>query len=88
MVVATKGGLRLEGDCLVRDAGRRLLCEGVEYSLHALGTDYIDLYQVHWPDPHTPPEETAGALAEMVTEGRILHVGVSNYDVPQMRELG
>jgi aryl-alcohol dehydrogenase-like predicted oxidoreductase len=88
VVIATKGGLRMHGDRLLRDASRRWLREGVESSLRALGTDYIDLYQVHWPDPHTPPAETAGALAELVAEGKIRHVGVSNYDVDQLQALG
>jgi aryl-alcohol dehydrogenase-like predicted oxidoreductase len=87
VVIATKGGLRMEGDRLVRDAGRQWLRAGVESSLRNLGTDYIDLYQVHWPDPHTPPEETAAALAELVREGKVRHVGVSNYDVDDMRAL-
>jgi aryl-alcohol dehydrogenase-like predicted oxidoreductase len=85
--VATKGGLRVEGDRLLRDASGRWLREGVESSLRNLGTDYIDLYQVHWPDEHTPAEETAGALEDLVREGKIRHVGVSNYDVKQMEEL-
>lgn len=87
VVVATKGGLRMEGDHLLRDASRRWLREGVDSSLRNLGTDYIDLYQVHWPDEHTPPEETAGALTDLVREGKIRHFGVSNYDVKQMEEL-
>ena len=46
--------------------------------------DYIDLYQVHWPDPQTPFEDTAGYLQELVDEGKIRHVGVSNFDEQQM----
>jgi aryl-alcohol dehydrogenase-like predicted oxidoreductase len=88
VVIATKGGLRLDGDRLLRDAGRRWLREGVESSLRNLRTDYIDIYQVHWPDPNTPPEETAGVLVELVREGKIRHVGVSNYDVEHMAALG
>jgi hypothetical protein len=88
VIIATKGGLRRDGDRLVRDASREWLRKGVESSLENLGTDYIDLYQVHWPDLHTPPEETAGALEELVGEGKIRHVGVSNYDVEQMQALG
>ena len=42
----------------------------MESSLRSLGTDYIDIYQVHWPDLHTAPEETAGALEELVAAGR------------------
>jgi aryl-alcohol dehydrogenase-like predicted oxidoreductase len=85
--VATKGGLRMEGDRLVRDASPRWLRQGVESSLRNLRRDYIDLYQVHWPDPQTPAEETAAVLEDLVREGKIRHVGVSNYDVKQMDEL-
>jgi aryl-alcohol dehydrogenase-like predicted oxidoreductase len=88
VIIATKGGLRMDGDRLLRDDGRQWLRKGVESSLRSLGTDYIDIYQVHWPDPHTPPEETAGALEELVGEGKVRHVGVSNYDVDQMQALG
>jgi aryl-alcohol dehydrogenase-like predicted oxidoreductase len=88
VIIATKGGLRMDGDRLLRDASRRWLREGVESSLRNLRTDYIDIYQVHWPDRHTPPEETAAALEELVGEGKIRHVGVSNYDVDQMQALG
>ena len=63
---------------------RRGSAQGVEASLRALGTDYIDLYQVHWPDPATPFEETAETLAKLIAEGKIRHVGVSNFDVEQM----
>ncbi len=83
LVIATKGGIN-PGAERSRDAGREFLRSGVEQSLRALGIDYIDLYQVHWPDPRTPAEETAGALQEMVDEGKIRHVGVSNYDVAQL----
>ena len=85
VVIATKGGLRQEGSNLLRDASARWLRQGVEQSLRNLGVDYIDLYQVHWPDPHTPVEETACALDQLVQEGKIRYVGVSNYDAEQMR---
>ena len=85
IVLATKGGLRMEGDKLLRDASARWLRQGVEQSLHNLGVDYIDLYQLHWPDPNTPCEETASALDQMVREGKIRYVGVSNYNVEQMK---
>jgi aryl-alcohol dehydrogenase-like predicted oxidoreductase len=84
VVIATKGGLRMDGDRLVRDASPAWLRKGVEASLDALGTDYIDLYQVHWPDPATPIRDTAAALAELVREGLIGHVGVSNYTTAQI----
>jgi hypothetical protein len=86
VVIATKGGLRMDGDRLVRDSSPAWLREGVHASLDALGTDYIDLYQVHWPDVATPIGETAAALAGLVREGLIRHVGVSNYTTSQLAE--
>jgi len=88
LVIATKGGLRITEAGLVRDASPRWLRAGVEASLTALGIEHIDLYQVHWPDPKVPAAETAGALGELVAEGKIGHVGVSNYDPAQMAEFG
>jgi len=87
VVVATKGGLRKDGDTLHRDASARWLREGVDSSLRNLRTDYIDLYQVHWPDPKTPVEETGRVLADLVREGKIRHAGVSNYTPRQMADL-
>ena len=87
VIVATKGGLRQDGDILLRDLSAKWLRQGVETSLRNLETDYIDLYQLHWPDPKTPAEETAGALEKMVGEGKIRHVGVSNFSPQQMDEL-
>jgi hypothetical protein len=87
IVIATKGGLRQQGGGLVRDASPAWLREGVEASLRNLRTDYIDLYQVHWPDLRTPAEETGAVLQELVEEGKVRHVGVSNYDVDQLTEL-
>jgi aryl-alcohol dehydrogenase-like predicted oxidoreductase len=87
VVVATKGGLRMDDTTLYRDASADWLRAGVESSLRNLGTDYIDVHQVHWPDLRTPPEETAQVLEDLVREGKIRHVGVSNYDVKQMDEL-
>ncbi|MEU7299360.1 aldo/keto reductase [Streptomyces sp. NPDC007189] len=86
VVIATKGGLRMDGDRLVRDASAAWLRKGVQASLEALGTDHIDLYQVHWPDPHTPLPDTAAALAELAAQGLIRHVGVSNHTPAQMTE--
>ena len=51
----------------------------VRESLRRLGTDYIDLYQVHWPDPETPKEETVRALSDLVRRGLVLYTGVSNH---------
>jgi aryl-alcohol dehydrogenase-like predicted oxidoreductase len=86
LVIATKGALRRTDSGLVRDASPEWLRKGVDASLTALGLDHIDLYQVHWPDPNVSAAETAGALGELVAEGKIGHVGVSNYSAAQMAE--
>jgi aryl-alcohol dehydrogenase-like predicted oxidoreductase len=87
IVIATKGGLRPVDGGVARDSSPEWLRQGVEQSLEALGIESIDLYQIHWPDPTTPFEETAGVLAELRDEGKIRHVGVSNYSAEQMAEL-
>jgi aryl-alcohol dehydrogenase-like predicted oxidoreductase len=84
LVIATKGGLRPAGNGVARDASPAWIRQGVDASLQALGTEYIDLFQVHWPDPSTPFEQTAEALAKLIVDGKIRHVGVSNFDVGQM----
>lgn len=81
VVIATKFGMDTGGlngtDWGVRGS-RRYIRRAVEGSLRRLGTDYIDLYQLHAPDPHTPIEETLGALHDLVTEGLVRYVGCSN----------
>jgi len=86
VVIATKGGLRREGGELLRDASPAWLRSGVEESLRHLGTDHVDLYQVHWPDPGTPFAETAAALDELVREGKVRHVGASNFDTREIAQ--
>ncbi len=86
VVLATKGGLRRVGDKTVRDSSPAWLRQGLEDSLRALGTDVIDLYQIHWPDPNTPFAETAHAMDAFVKEGKIRYVGVSNFDARQMAD--
>ena len=56
-------------------------------SLGCLGTDYIDLYQIHWPNPEIPLAETIGAMEELRAEGKIRQIGVSNFGVSYMKEL-
>ncbi len=87
LVIATKGGLRpgpVGG--ANRDSSPAWIVAGVEASLRALRTDYIDLYQVHWPDPKVPFADTADQLAKLVADGKVRHVGVSNFDAAQMAE--
>jgi aryl-alcohol dehydrogenase-like predicted oxidoreductase len=67
-------------------ASRRYLTDAVEASLRRLDTDYIDLYQVHFPDPRTPIEETLRALDDMVRAGKVRYVGCSNYSGLQIAE--
>jgi aryl-alcohol dehydrogenase-like predicted oxidoreductase len=84
IVIATKGGLRNDGGTPARDSSPAALRRDLEASLRSLGTEFVDLYQVHWPDPGTPIGETAEAMDEFVREGKIRFVGVSNYDAREM----
>ena len=81
VVVATKFGMDMQGangpDWGARGS-RRYVRLAVEASLRRLGTDWIDLYQLHEPDPHTPIEETLAALTELVREGKVRYLGSSN----------
>src|SRR5258708_2806975 len=86
VVIATKGGLRLTESGLVRDSSPAWLRQGVENSLRALGVDYIDLYQVHWPDPNVARAETPGALEELAREANIRHAGASNFPAAERAE--
>jgi aryl-alcohol dehydrogenase-like predicted oxidoreductase len=84
VVLATKVGLERRGDVLYRNSTRPQIFEEVEASLRRLRTDYIDLYQIHWPDPATPFDETARALLDLQRAGKVLAIGVSNYSVDGM----
>jgi aryl-alcohol dehydrogenase-like predicted oxidoreductase len=84
IVIATKGGLRKSGGLTVRDASPQALRSDLMASLDALGTDYVDIYQVHWPDVATSFEATAETLDGFVREGLVRYAGVSNYDASQM----
>jgi aryl-alcohol dehydrogenase-like predicted oxidoreductase len=84
LVLATKGGLREAGDQLVRDSSRAWLRQGLESSLRALGTDYVDLYLIHWPDPSTPMADVVTTLEQFVQEGKVRYVGGSNFSLQQV----
>jgi len=85
VVIATKVGLEWDNQQRVwRNATRQRIRQEIEDSLRRLRTDYIDLYQVHWPDPDTPIEETAEELHRLYKEGKIRAIGVSNYTPEQM----
>jgi aryl-alcohol dehydrogenase-like predicted oxidoreductase len=83
-VIATKAGLEWRDDKVFRNASRARILREVDESLARLRTDYIDIYQVHWPDPLVPIEETASAMATLYEQGKILAIGVSNFSVAQM----
>jgi|SRR5215207_943185 len=82
VVIATKFGGDMKGDngpdWGVRGS-RRYIRKAVESSLRRLGTDWIDLYQLHVPDPVTPIEETLAALSELVAEGKVRYIGSSQF---------
>jgi aryl-alcohol dehydrogenase-like predicted oxidoreductase len=84
VIIATKVGLERRGDALFRNGTRKQIFDEIELSLARLRTDYIDLYQVHWPDPQVPYEETAEALRDLKRAGKIRAIGVSNYSVDAM----
>lgn len=67
-------------------AGKESIIEECNDSLKRLGTDYIDLYQIHWPDIATPIDETMEAVAELIKQGKVRHAGVCNYNTAQMAE--
>lgn len=85
VVIATKAGMEWdEEENVGRNSRPERIREEVEQSLRRLRTDYIDIYQIHWPDPDTPIEDTAATMAALLEEGKVRAVGVSNYDVEQM----
>ena len=73
---------------IYRYAGKDSIIEECENSLKRLKTDYIDLYQLHWPDDTTPFEETFGSIEKLVRQGKVRYVGVSNVTPEQMEEIG
>lgn len=84
--IATKAGLEWnERGCFANSTPPRLR-EEVEASLRRLNTDFIDLYQVHWPDTIVPIAEVAGTLARFQDEGKVRTLGVSNFSAEQMEE--
>jgi aryl-alcohol dehydrogenase-like predicted oxidoreductase len=84
VLIATKAGLQWDGGRVSRNASRARIMWEVEESLRRLQTDYIDIYQVHWPDPLVTIEETAEAMHELFKQGKIRAIGVSNFSVLQM----
>lgn len=79
IVLATKFGMRVGDDPRRMGGSRRWIMRAVEDSLTRLGTDWIDLYQLHAPDADTPIDETLRALDDLVTQGKVRYIGNSNF---------
>jgi aryl-alcohol dehydrogenase-like predicted oxidoreductase len=84
--IATKVGLDWKDGKPFRNASKTRIIKEAEDSLRRLQTDVIDLYQVHWPDPHTPLAEVAEAMGELHRAGKVRAIGVSNFSPAQMEE--
>ena len=85
-VIASKFGMKFDE---TRSGARpEYVRQAAEDSLRRLGTDYIDLYQIHQPDPNTPIADTLGALEELKQAGKVREIGCSNFSAEQIRESG
>ncbi|MAZ27244.1 MAG: aldo/keto reductase [Cytophagaceae bacterium] len=100
--ILTKYGLKWDGDDgqfyfkskknngrdidIYKCAGKESIIKECEDSLKRLGTDYIDLYQIHWPDPTTPIDETMEAVSRLIDQGKVKYAGVCNYNAAEMKE--
>lgn len=83
-VITTKFGVGYKEAPNFRDSSRKRIMESIESSLAALNTDYVDVYMVHWPDVNTPFEETMRALDDLVQQGKVRAVGISNFRLSQI----
>jgi aryl-alcohol dehydrogenase-like predicted oxidoreductase len=88
VIISTKCGIKIDAP---RGSNRKIatreeVINGCEASLRRLGTDYVDILFVHWPDDKTPIEETMGALNTLKEQGKIRHIGLSNFSIPQIEE--
>ena len=86
IVLATKFGMEFDKSGNMKGASRRYIISAVEASLRRLRTDWIDLYQLHAPDPLTPMEETLRSLDDLVRQGKVRYIGCSNLPAWQVVE--
>jgi aryl-alcohol dehydrogenase-like predicted oxidoreductase len=86
IILATKFGSKPNASGEKSGASRSYVMSEVEESLGRLRTDYIDLYQIHYPDPKTPIEETLRALDDLVKSGKVRYIGCSNFSAAQLKE--
>ena len=84
IVIAGKGGIHWEDRRQIKDGRPETIRRQCEESLRRLGTDWIDLYYLHAPDPNVPVGESATAFQELLAQGKIRSVGVSNFNVAQL----
>jgi aryl-alcohol dehydrogenase-like predicted oxidoreductase len=85
VAIASKVGLDWHDGKPFRNASRQRILREIDDSLGRLRTDHIDIYQVHWPDPTVPIEETARAMRQLLEQGKIRAIGVSNFSVAQIQ---
>jgi aryl-alcohol dehydrogenase-like predicted oxidoreductase len=86
VLIATKVGLEWADGKVFRNVSRARIMREIDDSLRRLRTDYIDIYQVHWPDPRVAIEETADAMHALFHHGKIRAIGVSNFSVEQIEQ--
>jgi L-glyceraldehyde 3-phosphate reductase len=86
LIVSTKAGYRMWEGHYGDGGSRKYLVASLDQSLRRMGLEYVDVFYHHRPDPHTPLEETMGALDHVVRQGKALYVGVSNYDAERARQ--
>lgn len=86
LIISTKAGYGMWPGPYGDHGSRKYLLASLDQSLQRMGLDYVDLFYHHRMDPETPLEETMGALAQAVTSGKALYVGLSNYDGPTLEK--
>ena len=84
VIIATKVGLEWRGEQVFRNSSKARIFKEINDSLRRLKTDYIDIYQIHWPDPLVPIEQTAATMYQLYKQGKIRAIGVSNYSLEQL----
>ena len=86
IILASKFGMKMSDDGTQQGASPAYLRRALEASLKRLRTDYLDLYQIHQPDPETPIADTLGALSELIQEGHVRYLGLSNFSAEGLAE--
>ena len=84
-IIVSKFGMNYRDKPNLRDSSRERVVASIDKSLKNLGTDYVDVYLVHWPDRNTPFEETMSALDDIVRDGKVRFVGLSNFKLDEIK---